>query len=371
MAEYIPEANHLDIFRDYTLLIIANISYRRLGIGLIFYMQVAFLPFSCIHFRCSEIWGSTLVKIRGGLISALGAAKLVMIIFCALFSLKDETNITLLVGRLGLFRSLVFHFFISIPMGLIIEQPDLGTGAFNIFDFSAHALPCTSKIKVYLIPLGYGFTLFSFCLELIEGIPKDRLMVLNPNIDPLGAVHDNTVKDSHWLRRVFGEGWLSRTQSQLRFLPEAHTDFIFASFSEEWGLLGGITLIILYFLLIRKGFAIAQRTNDQFGRLLAYGISILLGIQVVVNIAMTMGLAPIVGIPLPLMSYGGSSIFVTFIALGILVNIDKVGRCFDMYDDILLDIRRPGQYMGEWNVPKKDFNDDYIRLHYPFLTFMK
>ncbi|MFY9401893.1 MAG: rod shape-determining protein RodA, partial [Candidatus Omnitrophota bacterium] len=186
------------------------------------------------------------------------------------------------------------------------------------------------RLKYILSLLATALLSFPFVWNLLRGYQKDRLMVfLNPNIDPLGAGY--TIIQSKIAigsGGFFGRGWLSGTQSQLRFLPEAHTDFIFASFSEEWGLLGGITLIILYFLLIRKGFAIAQRTNDQFGRLLAYGISILLGIQVVVNIAMTMGLAPIVGIPLPLMSYGGSSIFVTFIALGILVNIDKSRAVF-------------------------------------------
>lgn len=314
-------------------LIIANISYRRLWdwtyflyAGCIFFLFLVFilgavkfgaqrwLRFGWFNFQPSEL------------------AKLVMIVFLArYFSLKDETNITLLVGRLGLFRSLVLPlFFISIPMGLIIEQPDLGTGLLIFLTFLPMLYLAQVRLKYILSLLATALLSFPFVWNLLRGYQKDRLMVfLNPNIDPLGAGY--TIIQSKIAigsGGFFGRGWLSGTQSQLRFLPEAHTDFIFASFSEEWGLLGGITLIILYFLLIRKGFAIAQRTNDQFGRLLAYGISILLGIQVVVNIAMTMGLAPIVGIPLPLMSYGGSSIFVTFIALGILVNIDKSRAVF-------------------------------------------
>jgi rod shape determining protein RodA len=114
----------------------------------------------------------------------------------------------------------------------------------------------------------------------------------------------------------------------LYFLPESHTDFIFATFSEQWGFLGSSLLILMYYLIIRQGFVIAQRTQDSFGRLLAYGISLLLSLQVSINIAMNMGLAPVVGLPLPLMSYGGSSILVTFIALGILVNIDRTRSVF-------------------------------------------
>ena len=127
---------------------------------------------------------------------------------------------------------------------------------------------------------------------------------------------------------IFGKGWLSGTQSQLHFLPESHTDFIFATFAEEWGLLGSAALLLLYYFLIRKGCLIAQRTNDYFARLLAYGISLMLGIQIFINIAMNLGLAPVVGLPLPLMSYGGSSILVTFISLGILANIDKTRAVF-------------------------------------------
>jgi rod shape determining protein RodA len=126
----------------------------------------------------------------------------------------------------------------------------------------------------------------------------------------------------------FGRGWLSGSQSQLYFLPESHTDFIFATFSEQWGFLGGCLLILLYYLIIHEGFAIAHRTQDEFGKLLAYGISLLLALQVFINIAMNMGLAPVVGLPLPLMSYGGSSILATFIALGILVNIDRTRNVF-------------------------------------------
>jgi len=160
---------------------------------------------------------------------------------------------------------------------------------------------------------------------ILRDYQKERLMVfLNPNIDPLGAGYTLIQsKIAIGSGGFFGKGWLGGTQSQLHFLPESHTDFIFATFAEEWGFLGSAVLLLLYFLLAREGFQIASRTNDHFGRLLAYGISLMFAIQASINIAMTMGLMPIVGLPLPLMSYGGSSLAVTFIALGILVNIDK------------------------------------------------
>ncbi len=121
---------------------------------------------------------------------------------------------------------------------------------------------------------------------------------------------------------------MSGTQNQLYFLPESHTDFIFAAFVEEQGLLGGMGLILLYYLLIRQGIYIAERTQDEFGKLLALGITFFLSIQIFVNIAMNLGLAPVVGLPLPLMSYGGSSVLITFISLGIMANINKTRAVF-------------------------------------------
>ena len=155
------------------------------------------------------------------------------------------------------------------------------------------------------------------------------MVFLNPNIDPLGAGYTVIqAKIAIGSGGIFGKGWLSGTQSQLHFLQESHTDFIFATFAEEWGFLGGCLLLFLYYLLIREGIRVSQRTSDNFGRLLSLGISLMLGIQVFINIAMNLGLAPVVGLPLPLMSYGGSSIMTTFIALGILVNINRTRAVF-------------------------------------------
>jgi rod shape determining protein RodA len=159
---------------------------------------------------------------------------------------------------------------------------------------------------------------------------RERIMVfLNPNIDPLGAGY--TVIQSKIAigsGMLLGKGWLSGTQSQLRFLPEAHTDFIFASFAEEWGLLGCVLLLCLYYLLLRQGIKIALRTNEQFGRLLGLGICFLLAMQIFINIAMNFGIAPVVGLPLPLLSYGGSAVLVTYAALGILVSIERRRAAF-------------------------------------------
>lgn len=213
---------------------------------------------------------------------------------------------------------------------MIVEQPDLGSGIILLVLFIAMLYLTNVRLRYIVIFLCVLSLPLPFMWHLLRDYQKDRLLVfLNPNIDPLGAgytvIQSKIAIGSGWL---WGKGWLSGTQSQLHFLPEAHTDFIFATFSEEWGFLGSFTLLFLYFLLIRQGFLIAQRTQDSFGRLLALGVTLMLAIQVTVNVAMNLGMAPVVGIPLPLMSYGGSSILVTFVALGILVNIDKTRAVF-------------------------------------------
>jgi rod shape determining protein RodA len=259
-------------------------------------------------------------------------AKLAVIIFMArYFSRKSVDDISLLSGKFGIFRGIILPFvFVAVPMFLIIEQPDLGSGLMLLLVFVCLLYLTNVRLKYIFTLIFVLIVPLPFFWHFLRDYQKQRLLVfLNPNIDPLGAGY--TVIQSRIAigsGGLFGRGWLSGTQSQLYFLPESHTDFIFATFSEQWGFLGSSLLLLMYYLIIRQGFIIAQRTQDSFGRLLAYGISLLLALQVFINIAMNMGLAPVVGLPLPLMSYGGSSILVTFIALGILVNIDRTRSVF-------------------------------------------
>jgi len=258
--------------------------------------------------------------------------KLAVIIFLArYFSRKSESDISLLSGKFGIFRGIALPFvFVAVPMFLVIEQPDLGSGLMLLLVFVSLLYLTDVRLKYIVVLLVLLLAPLPFLWNFLRPYQKDRLLVfLNPNIDPLGAGY--TVIQSRIAigsGGFFGKGWLSGTQSQLYFLPESHTDFIFATFSEQWGFLASVLLISLYYLLIRQGFIIAKRTQDSFGKLLAYGISILLALQVFINISMNMGLAPVVGLPLPLLSYGGSSIVATFISLGILVNIDRTRAVF-------------------------------------------
>lgn len=259
-------------------------------------------------------------------------AKLAIIIFLArYFSRKSVDDTSLLSSKFGIFQGIILPFiFVAIPMALIIEQPDLGSGVMLMLIFVCLLYLTNVRLRYISVFLILLILPLPFLWNFLHDYQKQRLLVfLNPNIDPLGAGY--TIIQSKIAigsGGFFGRGWLAGTQSQLYFLPESHTDFIFATFSEQWGFLGSGLLILMYYLIIRQGFLIAQRTQDAFGRLLAYGISLLLALQVSINIAMNMGLAPVVGLPLPLMSYGGSSILATFIALGILVNIDRTRTVF-------------------------------------------
>ncbi|MDI6759153.1 MAG: rod shape-determining protein RodA [Candidatus Omnitrophota bacterium] len=254
-------------------------------------------------------------------------AKLILAVFLArYFSKKSADNISLPSASFGVFQGLILPFlFIALPAGLIIEQPDLGSGLMVVFLFIAMLYLTNVRLRHIFIFLLVIALLLPLFWRFMHDYQRQRLLVfLNPNIDPMGAGY--TIIQSKIAigsGGFLGKGWLCGTQSQLHFLPESHTDFIFATFTEERGFLGSIVLLLLYYLLIRQGFLIAQRTKDDFGRLLALGISLMLGMQIFINIAMNLGLAPVVGLPLPLASYGGSSVIVTFIALGILVSIDK------------------------------------------------
>ncbi len=259
-------------------------------------------------------------------------AKLVMVIFLArYYSRKSFDSMYRIIHNQGFFRSLLVPFIIiGVPIAFIIEQPDLGSGLIVFFIFLAMVYMAGVRMK-------YLGSFLVCCLlpapvfwHLLRDYQKDRLLIFfNPNRDPLGAGY--TVIQSKIAigsGGLFGKGWLAGTQSQLHFLPESHTDFIFATFAEQWGFFGSIVLLAMYYLLIRQGVTIASRTHDYFGRLLAMGIAFMLCIQMCVNIAMNIGLAPVVGVPLPMMSYGGSSVLVTCISLGILINIDRTRAVF-------------------------------------------
>ncbi len=212
---------------------------------------------------------------------------------------------------------------LAIPFGLVLIQPDLGTALLLIPIFFAILFVGGANPKHLIALILMGLAALPLFWNFLHDYQKQRLLVfINPNIDPLGAGY--TIIQSKIAigsGGILGKGWLSGTQNQLNFLPERHTDFIFSVIGEEWGLIGTIGVLLVYFLIVKRAFNIASLTSDIYGKLIATGISVMLALQVLINIGMTIGLMPVVGIPLPLISYGGSSLLATFIAIALLLNV--------------------------------------------------
>ncbi|MGE5308464.1 MAG: rod shape-determining protein RodA [Deltaproteobacteria bacterium] len=311
----------------------SRFNYRRLWDWMYFiYGLTVFLLFLVFALGIIRLGAQRWLKLFWFSVQPSEVAKLIVLVFLArYFSRKAVDTVSLKNRSLGIFRGVILPFiFVAIPAGLVIEQPDLGSGLMLFILFFIMLFVSNVRMRYLVLIVAIIAAAFPFAWNKLHGYQKERIMVfLNPNADPLGAGYTVVqAKIAIGSGGFFGKGWLAGTQSQLHFLPESHTDFIFSTFTEEWGFMGGLILILLYFLLLREAFSAADRTSDDFGKLLALGIASLLAVQSSINIAMNMGLAPIVGIPLPLMSYGGSSVITTFIALGIVANVHSTRAVF-------------------------------------------
>ncbi|HYG52628.1 MAG TPA: FtsW/RodA/SpoVE family cell cycle protein, partial [Flavobacteriales bacterium] len=218
----------------------------------------------------------------------------------------------------------------SVSVILIFKQPDLGTAILIFGIFVVMLYVSGIRWQVFASFIGFFLACAPLAWHILKPYQRDRLLVFsNPNHDPLGAGY--TIIQSKIAigsGQLFGKGWLSGTQNQLNFLPERHTDFIFSVIGEEWGLAGALLLLYCYTVLIYCGIKIAQHNKDPFGQLVTVGIVAILALQVVINIGMVMGLFPVVGITLPLVSYGRTSFTIFAIMLGFLINLSKKGQCF-------------------------------------------
>ncbi|MFC1594473.1 rod shape-determining protein RodA [Candidatus Omnitrophota bacterium] len=242
-----------------------------------------------------------------------------------------SVKIGIFANTIVLFRELIVPFLlILLPMGLIFLQPDLGTALTLVPVFLSILLIANTRLKYLVSFLVAGLISLPVIWHFLKPYQKERLLVfLNPNIDPLGAGYTMIQsKIAVGSGRFFGKGWLSGTQNQLNFLPERHTDFVFSVIGEEWGVLGASILIALYFYLIILLFKVAFQTRDNFATYFSVGIIGLLTFQVVVNISMTLGLCPVVGLSLPFISYGGSTLIIFSVFIGILLNINEKRKIF-------------------------------------------
>jgi rod shape determining protein RodA len=247
--------------------------------------------------------------------------KLIFIIMLAgYYSLRRESLDTFALLR-------VFLIIVLIPFVLLFKQPDLGTAVIILLIFASISLAYGLKKKLLITLMIIGMVSLPFVGNVLwtglKDYQKNRLIAfIDPQVDPSGiGYHINQSKIAIGSGEFAGKGFLKGTQGPFRFLPEKHTDFIFAVYAEERGFMGSLFLLFLYFVLILRGLDTARKAKDEFGRFLALGITFMFSIYFFVNVGMTLGIMPVVGIPLPFMSYGGTALLSNFISAGVLINV--------------------------------------------------
>lgn len=220
----------------------------------------------------------------------------------------------------GIFPALIM---VLVPAGLVIIQPDLGTGLMLLFTATAIFFVVGVQLWKFAL-LGVGAIIcMPIAWAFLRDYQKDRVLTfLNPERDPLGAgYHIIQSKIALGSGGVFGKGFLKGTQSHLNFLPEKHTDFIYTMLSEEWGMVGAVFVILINFCIIAYGYSFALKSSSYFGKVVAIGLTTNYFLYVSINTAMVLGLIPVVGIPLPLISYGGTVMLSIMASFGILLSV--------------------------------------------------
>jgi rod shape determining protein RodA len=214
---------------------------------------------------------------------------------------------------------------IGVPALLVLVQPDLGTASMIGMGGVTVMFLAGLPLRIFVSSALAGAALVPIAFSFLHEYQQKRVLIfMDPESDPLGSgYHISQSKIAIGSGGLFGKGFLNGTQSHLDYLPEGHTDFVFATMAEEWGMMGGVALIVAFMLLLRWGMRVAQQTDDRFARLVAGGLTTNIFLYVAINLMMVMGLAPVVGIPLPFMSYGGSSMLTVMLCIGIIRNISR------------------------------------------------
>lgn len=271
------------------------------------------------------IWGSkSWIKIFGISIQPSEFAKLGFIITFAAHMAKVEGSI----NKLSVLGGLILH--LAVPLGLILLQPDLGTGAVFAAVFAGVLFVGGLSPKIYVPVMGIGVASLPIIYRFLSDYQRRRITVfLNPEADPTGGGY-NVIQSKTALGSggLLGNGYLQGISTQNGYLPAKHTDFIFSSFSEEFGFFGSLVVILLLMFIILRVIIIAQRSDTLFGRYVCTGIGAMLFFHTFENIGMCMGLMPVTGIPLPFVSYGGSSMVTNFICIGVVLSIARSRNIF-------------------------------------------
>jgi len=254
--------------------------------------------------------------------------KIAIVLCLARFYSREKVN---LESGYGLFDLWPVMLIVGLPLYLIYRQPNLGTVMLIVFTTTTIVFLCNLKVRTLIMfllvvaigaPLSYKFVLHDYQRNRVNTF-------LNPESDPQGkGYHTIQSKISTGSGQLMGKGYLKGTQSKLEFLPEHHTDFVFSVFAEEWGFMGSLVVMGLYLVLIWLGVDVVRKSKDKFGSVLAMGCLSIIIWNLVVNVGMELGLLPVVGVTLPFFSYGGSSVFTTMIALGILLSVSARRHIF-------------------------------------------
>lgn len=268
-------------------------------------------------------WGTTIRGTTGWIgfgnfhIQPVEIVKLIMVIFLALFLSKKKTQLSIVVRIIA---SIVLIF---IPVFLILRQPDFGSAAIIAGSWVLMLLLSgIDKKNLFLLFLGVTLVIGSSWFFL-KDYQKDRLVsFVDPSRDPRGSGY-NVIQSMVAVGsgQIFGKGIGQGSQSQLNFLPEKHTDFIFAVIAEELGFLGAAVVFLLFGVMLYRMKEIARLARDNFGYLLTMGIIFVIFLQVLINIGMNIGMAPVAGVPLPFVSYGGSSLVLAMASIGIVESV--------------------------------------------------
>lgn len=324
-------------------LLVPQALYALLGLILLFlfarfdyrvFEKIAILPYvaSVLFLLSPFLFGSLTrgalrwIQIGGLTLQPSELAKPFLILSFAGFFSSSE--------RLGVKRLVLGLLFLALPVLLIFWQPALGSSLVVIFSWLGIVL--ATGVSWRLLTTGFILALMSSPVvwKLLKAYQRERILsFFHPLGDPLGAGYHLiqatvAVGAGQWLGRGFGRG----TQSHLKFLPERQTDFIFASLAEELGFLGGLILLSAFLLLLWRILSIAQRAKNPFGYLVCLGVFAMLFFQIVVNIGMNLGLLPITGVTLPLISYGGSSLVTVMISLGLVESIARLNRGIEGFE---------------------------------------
>lgn len=232
-------------------------------------------------------------------------------------NMKEHTE------EMGFSQLIVPGLLALVPAALIAKQPDAGTAVVLMMIFFVMAFINGIRRKTLVAILIGGLVLMPVVWTHLKDYQKNRVLVMvNPSSDPQGTgYHTIQSKIAIGSGGFLGKGLLEGTQSKLNFLPEKHTDFIFAVFAEEVGFLGSLVLVVLYLSLVLRMLDLVIKAKDRIGSLMATGVTAMIGFHFLYNISMTIGMTPIVGIPLPLFSYGGSSLLTNYAAIGLLISI--------------------------------------------------